>query len=271
MQKYLNPTTLFEEATRRHIELCEMRGVLEKRMAGYPPGKIHIVNCKGRIQYYLRVDSKEKSGKYLSRSDEEMIKKFLQKKYDEETFQQVNSEIKNLEQFLSKSQNSITSLRNTYSNQPQEIKNQIIPIDLSDEDYISEWIKQPYDGKATNPEMSIYITDKGETVRSKSELNIANTLSKYGIPYKYECPFVLSGGNVIYPDFTVLNVRKRKDILWEHRGMMDDREYAKQSVQRIKQMEMSGVYLGESLIITEETNNSPLGTNDIKRIIKEYF
>ena len=51
-------------------------------------------------------------------------------------------------------------------------------------------------------DMSNYITDAGERVRSKSELVIANLLYKNNIPYMYECPLKINN-NTVYPDFTV--------------------------------------------------------------------
>ena len=53
--------------------------------------------------------------------------------------------------------------------------------------------------------------------------------------------------------------------------MMDDKEYAKNSVQRLKTMMGDGIFVGEKLIITEETSTSPLGTNEINAIIKKFF
>ena len=96
-------------------------------------------------------------------------------------------------------------------------------------------------------------------------------LESKGIPYKYECPLVLQNGIVIYPDFTLLDIRNRQEIYWEHRGMMDDKEYARNSVQRIKTLMRNGICIGKNLIITEETLTYPLGTDEIKTIIQEFF
>ena len=76
---------------------------------------------------------------------------------------------------------------------------------------------------------------------------------------------------VIYPDFTVLNVKQRKIFYWEHRGMMDDREYSIPAVWRVKEYEKNGIFLGGSLIITEETLRQPLGTDEIKNVIHHYL
>ena len=82
---------------------------------------------------------------------------------------------------------------------------------------------------------------------------------------------MLANGKVIYPDFTVLKVSERKVIYWEHRGMMDDREYARNAVNRIKSYNKNGVFLGENLILTEETSTDPLGTDEIETVISRLL
>ncbi len=121
--------------------------------------------------------------------------------------------------------------------------------------------------KKSNP-----VAEDEESKSDQSQnLNIANTLNKLKIPYKYECPLEVRKGLCFYPDFTVLNVRKRKVYYWEHRGMMDDREYAKHAVSRIKEYESNGIIIGKNLIISEETSSTPLGSNDIIRLIDAYL
>ena len=66
--------------------------------------------------------------------------------------EQVNFEIKNLEIILKKFNSDI---QKSYSEYPQEIKKYIIPIYVSDEDYIREWLSIPYDRKII-PEYCIY-------------------------------------------------------------------------------------------------------------------
>lgn len=266
---YLKPTNLYQEAKRRLDELYSVQQKLEKRLKTYPNGKIHVVKNKSRIQYYLRTSPKDKSGVYISKKDHRKIRTFLQKKYDEDAIKHVNLEIKNLEQFLSKFNEK--NLKRLYSDYSQEIKEQIIPIDVSDEEYTNEWLSTPYLPKPVSEEIPVYVTDKGERVRSKSELNIANLLYKMGIPYKYECPLVFSNGYTIHPDFTILDIAGRREVYWEHRGMMDDRAYLKHAVQRLKDYRKEEIYLGDNLIITEETTNFPLGTDEIMCVIKHFL
>jgi hypothetical protein len=70
----------------------------------------------------------------------------------------------------------------------------------------------------------IHRTSRGEAVRSKSEVIIANLLHAKGIDYHYEHPLEL-GGVVKYPDFTIEDDDAGITYLWEHCGMLHDPAY----------------------------------------------
>ncbi len=268
---YIKPTFLYEEAARRYNELMSFLGEKEKSLAEPPKGRIHILKSGKKVQFYVRKDRSEKSGKYISKKEKSLIKKYVQYAYDEKTMKLLISEADALLSLINHYKTNSEKIRQAYSDNPDEVKDYIDPIDVSDEEYLEEWIKKPFTAKEVTEDLPCYETFQKERVRSKSELNIANTLSKMGIPYKYECPLALKNGAVIYPDFTVLNVRKRKQIFWEHRGMMDNEEYATHAVLRIKNYVSNGYCLGRDLIITEETSTGPLGTDEIMRVITTYL
>jgi ATP-dependent DNA helicase RecQ len=67
-------------------------------------------------------------------------------------------------------------------------------------------------------------TLKGEYVRSKSEVIIANILYHTGIPYTYEQPLYAPSGLAKYPDFTI--EWRGKTYYWEHLGMLNQDDYA---------------------------------------------
>ena len=108
-------------------------------------------------------------------------------------------------------------------------------------------------------------------MRSKSEVLIANTLKKKGIPYRYECPLKLKQGEVFYPDFTILDIKERKEIYWEHFGLMDEHDYRERSFSKIAKYEANGMFMGDRLIFTFETARQPLGTTTIERLIDKYL
>lgn len=267
----MSHTDLYDEAKKRYAELIATKGAIEELLANAPPGKIHVVKSDKRVQFYLREDCSDKSGKYISKTNENLIRTYLQKAYYEKALKSLCYEILHLEKFLTHTKNICDKIQKLYSDNPIEVRQYINPIDISDADYIKIWKNVTYIGKEVNAQLSYFKTENNELVRSKSELNIANMLCKYGIPYKYECPLRLNNGKVIYPDFTVLDIKARKEIYWEHRGMMDDRHYATDSVMRIKLMMKNNIYLGDNLIITEETSMNPLGTDEIEIIIKRFL
>ena len=110
-----------------------------------------------------------------------------------------------------------------------------------------------------------------ERVRSKSEILIANALGRHNVPYKYECPIVLKGMGKIHPDFTALNVKRRKIYYWEHLGKLDDPDYARKNVFRINTYEKNGIFHGENLITTWETSTLPLDVKLVDELINHYL
>lgn len=265
----LSPCNLYEEADKRLIELREVQRILQKEIETAPEGSIHFKKNGKSYQYYLRKHSESEN--YISSRKSTFVKQLLQKHYNERAIRLIHQEIRWLEQFIAKTNGISQQIQQIYSNYPEQIQLQIYPIDLTDEEYKKQWLNATYEPKPIPEDVPYYKTDKGELVRSKSELNIANTLYKRGIPYIYECPLTLTNGIRIYPDFTILHPRKRTNIYWEHRGMMDDREYAKHTVRRMKEYQKNNLFLGENLIITEETATIPLGTDEIHAVISRYF
>ncbi|GIW53803.1 MAG: hypothetical protein KatS3mg082_0207 [Nitrospiraceae bacterium] len=71
----------------------------------------------------------------------------------------------------------------------------------------------------------IHRTERGELVRSKSELVIADKLHARGIDYAYEQPLVLPNGRTRYPDFMIADHARGVTFYWEHLGMLNDQGY----------------------------------------------
>lgn len=70
-----------------------------------------------------------------------------------------------------------------------------------------------------------------------------------------------------HPDFLCLNLRTRKEIIWEHFGMMDNSEYLENAIQKIQIYESNGYLSGENFIATFETSQQPLRLEVIERKI----
>ena len=74
----------------------------------------------------------------------------------------------------------------------------------------------------------------------------------------------------IHPDFYILNVRLRKEIIWEHHGRMDDEGYAKDAVNRFNCYQKNGYVPGDNLIFTLETKDHPIDTGILKSMVERY-
>ncbi|WP_026834429.1 hypothetical protein [Eubacterium xylanophilum] len=243
---------------------------IKRRLKSAPPGKLKISRCKNSLQYYHRETPSSTTGTYISKSNSSLLKKLVQKSYDKDVLVLLQKKQELLELFKEYSSCN-DAIKNLHTSFPGELQQYIELAETSDEDYINWWMNLPWEDYNSYHNDTDFYTDNNEHVRSKTEINIANLLKKNGIPYKYEYPFHLSDGKTIYPDFTVLNIRERRVIIWEHRGMMDDSFYANHAISRFRDYENEGLYQGRDFIVTEETSEHSLGTKHIQLIINRFF
>ena len=72
----------------------------------------------------------------------------------------------------------------------------------------------------------IHRTLRGDSVRSKSEVIIANMLYQKGVrDYRYEARLTAPDGSIRYPDFTIEDAAMGTTYYWEHLGMLRDPSY----------------------------------------------
>ncbi|MBR5968014.1 MAG: hypothetical protein IK001_05390, partial [Lachnospiraceae bacterium] len=150
-------------------------------------------------------------------------------------------------------------------------KQLVTPEVLSDEAFIAKWQNEPYEKLGFGKNDPEYYTARGERVRSKSEILIADALYRHNIPYRYEYPVRHNGVIMAAPDFNCLNVRLRKDYYWEHLGMMGNEEYADRNVKKIEKYSLAEDFDETRLILTMETENKPLDTRVIDEKIRRFL
>ena len=234
-----------------------------------PEGSLRVNQRKTNTEYFLRTDPKDTNGTYMKKESFELARMIAQRDYDIKVLRNAKQEYKLADKYARfLSQNQIIGI---YDDLIEGRRSLINPIRISDEEYIAQWKSLSYEPMGFGSDAAEYYSDNGIRVRSKSEIIIANMLEKYGIPYKYEYPVTLEGLGTVRPDFTCLNVNRRKEIVWEHFGMMDQEDYANKNVVKIKAYEENGFMLGENLIMTFETIYHPINSNVIKRMITKYL
>lgn len=114
-----------------------------------------------------------------------------------------------------------------------------------------------------------YRTAKGDYVRSKSELIIANELYANQIPYDYEKPLSLVGCRYdVYPDFTIYTPHQNKIVYWEHAGLMTNPSYRDKWEWKKQAYERNGICeWKKNLIVTYETEAGDLNPDIVRQIV----
>lgn len=265
----LNSEEIREILEARRKYLLQLKRQKEKALSKAPEGTLRLCSRGGKPEYYRRIDTKDFNGEYIKKKDVQIAMALAQKDYDQRVLKAGEEELRRIAQFLRNP--SQVSVEQVYESLHPDRQDLILPIRETDGQYVKEWQEKPYLGKEIYGSHPEYYTARGERVRSKSEVIIADLLNREGIPYKYECPVYLDAWGEVYPDFTVLNVRKRKEIYWEHLGMMDNAEYAENAIAKIYNYEQNGIFQGENLILTYETQKQPLNQKQIMRLVQQYL
>lgn len=132
----------------------------------------------------------------------------------------------------------------------------------------SVWANEEYRNNPKYPEQLTNLGSSGNYLRSKSEVFIDMALTQHGVPFRYECELVIDN-HIFYPDFTIFNPANGEIIYWEHFGMMDDEDYARNTFSKLKLFYNHGLIPGENLIMTFETKSKPFTYFDAEATLKQ--
>lgn len=265
------------EARSRDLE--EASAIAQTMVSTLPRANLRITHNKGIAQYYIITDKSDNCGKYIRKKDITLAKNLAQRDYAEKLIKCAESEAVEIKKVIKKlralsSANQATGALcadNVYSMMSAERRNLIEPILMNNYEYAERWKQAEYTASYYMPEEKVYITKKGEKVRSKSEVMLANMYYELGIPYRYEAELKLKGGRRAYPDFTLLDIRNRKEIYHEHMGLLDDENYRLHNFKKIDEYRKNDIFIGKNLIITHESNGCPLNMRDIEKSMRWLF
>ncbi|MBQ6678876.1 MAG: hypothetical protein IJM76_02530 [Lachnospiraceae bacterium] len=229
--------------------------------------KICVSNREKGFQYY-RVDRDGKR-RYLKKENMAMIAEVVQRDYDRAVLKKLVDARHQLECFLR--HYDVNAAEEVYHKLCAARKVLVTPIVETEEEIIQKWKEEHVGGQNNYPAAGTYLTEQGEAVRSKSEKILADLFLKYGVPYVYEPTLRLQNGKVFYPDFMLLNVRKRKNVYWEHFGLISDGEYASKSLQKLREYDAGGLAVGKDILFSMESETMPLNLREVERKIKEHL
>lgn len=215
-----------------HDKVLQQIDVLEKRIKAAPKGTLHVVKYKGK-SWFKRYDSERKKTTYLPKSNISVIKGLAQKMHDVACLKFAKQRLKAINRFLKT--DSESSYLEIYENLSDEFKNFTAPLAKSMEYKINEWVSKGY--AKMRPVENGFKTLKGD-------------------------------GTIVYPDFTIYDVRNNRLVYYEHFGMMDDLHYVNNAIRKHNEYLKHG--LGNDLIITFESSQKPLDLEAVEAQVKKY-
>lgn len=263
-----------EEETLKHLRsrresIVNLLDTLNNRLDKYPNGTLRLDKKRGVIQYYHLTHKHDSNGVYIPRKDDALAARLAQKDYDLKLIRALDTQLKAIDRFLKDfDPNAATDV---YEKLSDPRKMLVMPAILSDDEFIEQWQSEFYEHMGFREGSPEYYTARGERVRSKSEILIADALYRFKIPYRYEYPVYQNERLIAVPDFNCLNVRTRDEYYWEHNGMMGDAEYINHTVKKMEKYAFAEDFDERKLIMTFETEQCPLDTRVIEEKIRRYL
>lgn len=122
-------------------------------------------------------------------------------------------------------------------------------------------------------EYLIHRTERGELVRSKAEVIIANLLHSRGIAYQYEAPL-----GPRFPDFTMQDDPSGRTVYWEHLGLLQDPVYRTRWERKLEWYRKEGIVpysenprAERVLVCTQDDPVQGIESQAIGRLMDEVF
>lgn len=206
---------------------------------------------------------------YIPKQNYHLVEKLCVKKYLTSLLQDLSDEINAIDSYLSASKKK-KNLSNQLLTKNSEYKKLLSPYFRPISEELAQWMYADYDKNKNYPNQLIHHTPSGNFVRSKSEAMIHMLLTSHNIPFRYECALIL-GQSKIYPDFTIRHPKTGVIFYWEHFGLLDKSSYRQNMLSKLDQYTSNGIYPSIHLITTYETQDHPLTSATVEKIIQQYF
>ena len=320
--EHLSKDCLLPLLRERVEELSSVEAVLLKRLSRAPTGVLNVSPHRGGFQYFRVTAKTGRKGEYILEEKMSLASAIAQRDYDAKMLAEIQRLRAALEKCVVKYDVSIAE--NLYAQLHPARRSLVTPLVYPDEDFVEHWSAVKFAGRDFDADGPVLMTARGERVRSKSEIIIADALFRRGIPYRYEYPHELlagacdagahelgaargveashaardnaggaraghrcAGGSrgvgecrgglrargrksvVVYPDFTCLNVRTRKEFVWEHFGMIDVPEYCQNMASKMELYLQNGFCMGKNFVMTTETHDRPLNSMMVEKMLEQ--
>ena len=258
---------ILHQEIQHELKRCEQLYRKLKIEHKYLPQGSLAIDLNGNLYRTGRIDGKQYKV-LLGDSEASLIKKLKKRRYTVKALKLLQQRIENCKQFL----------KNDTLYDPKSLEQQLpkqyrglrgINIFLDGDINVDDWVNAPY---RTNPIpiKTPNYTPNNLCTRSKSEAMIATRADDRKLLYRYDAEVIL-GDKAVYPDFTFLDLKRRRIIYLEHLGKVDDEKYMFRNLKKLEEYAECGIVLGDNLFITYESRNRPLSIKDIDDKLNEMF
>lgn len=230
-----------------------------------PEGSLKANKNGSSYKYYQVID---KERRYLSQNEKQLIENLAKKKFLLAEIQDAEKEIKAIDSYFRnhKTESATDALLARENGISEILKSVVVP----DDRRLLEWEAEDYAVYSAFPEHLVHRGPFGKMFRSKTEADIAFILTKKGIPYRYEWIQRINGTS--YPiDFTTRHPKTGQMIFWEHFGRMDNINYSVKIGPKLMDFESAGIFPGVNLILTFESKQFPINSNQLEEIIEQWY
>ncbi len=252
---------------RQELERCEDLYRKLKIEHKYLPEGSLTVDIYGNLYRTGRIEGKQYKV-LLGDSEVSLIKKLKKRRYTTKALKLLKRRIENCKTFLNN--DTLYDPRSIEKQLPKQYSGlKGLNIFLEGDINVEDWINASY---KTNPLpiKTPNYTPNNLCTRSKSEAMIATRADGRKLLYRYDAEVILNNKSV-YPDFTFLDLKRRRLIYLEHLGKVDDERYMFRNLKKLEEYAECGIVLGDNLFITYESRNRPLSIKAIDDKLDEMF
>lgn len=239
---------------------------VQRKIDQLPEGKLICARNGKYIRWFWSDGHTKKS---ISKKNRCLAEQLASKKYYSLLLEDLLNEKEAIQLYLNKHQKG-TGKAEKLLIEESEYKNLLSSHFKSLSEELSIWMNSPYEQSKKYPEGLVYKGMSGNMLRSKSEVIIDMHLCMNKIPYRYEAALNLNG-IVIYPDFTIRHPKTGKTYYWEHFGMADNIQYARNAGNKLQLYMENRIVPSIQLITTFETKDHPLDSKTVEQIIQQRF
>lgn len=266
-------TYVLDALKKKESELLELKALHPARRLSDTGETLHSVMIRGKYRYYVHFPAgkdRTETRKYLNRHATKKILRLAQKEYDQSFLHALQTQLEQIQAWIHEYEPNL--LAQTYEQLHPGKKVLLSSYTPSYEEYRAQWESAVFSGNPYPYDEKEFFSERGDRLRSKSEVIIADRLFRSNLAYRCEAPVILPSGKALYPDFTILHPRTRQLCYWEHFGRMDDPTYLNQHfLRKLDEYGEVGIIPGKNLLCTFESSSHPLNIKSVQTLIDEFL